>query len=155
MPFWDNNRLTYVTQSVAIDPASGTAAHQKLYTFEVVPPGVDFELKITGQNISDMEMGMLLTALYAFNDAVFPVTLGAMVARGYGKFKLDTSNLKIYYLGNDKAKISKWISEILTRDAAGYTGLEELSEAEQQARMLDFQNTIKAALSNGKAVEND
>ncbi len=153
--YWDNKRLTYVTQSVAIDPASGTAAHQKLYTFEVVPPGVDFELKITGQNISDLEMGMLLTALYAFNDAVFPVTLGAMAARGFGKFKLDTSKLKIYFLGNEKEKITKWISEMLTRDVAGYNGLEELSEARQQARIQDFQDGIKAALSNGKAVEND
>lgn len=119
--YWEQEKLTYIQHSVAIDPTTGTAIDKKLYSFELVPPGIKFQVNILGQNISAIEMGMLLFALEGFNSKIFAVTLGGMNNRGFGHFSWKLDNL--YYLGQDNVK--DWVKKECMN--AGYENLEKQS----------------------------
>jgi len=151
-PYWDSNRMTYVTQSVAIDPASGTAADKKLYNFEVIPPGISFNVKLTGQNLHPLEMGLLLFGLKGFNDPVYPVTLGAMSARGFGQFDWELTQIRFL----DKNGLSDWIKKAIDDPTAGFNALDALSVDEQQKYIDSFKDALKDALSpTPTEVQND
>ncbi len=133
---WDPDRLTYVDTSTAIDPATGTVMDKLLYKADVVPPGIAFQASITGQNLSDVELGLTLLALQGFNSQIFPIQLGARGGRGYGlmRFELD----KVYFL--EQAQARDWILDMVQNlggddgmAEAGYFALPELSAEAQQA----------------------
>ena len=142
-PYWDDKRMTYITQSVAIDPASGTAAAKKLYNFEVIPPGVSFNVKITGQNLHPLEMGLLLFGLNGFNDPVYPVTLGAMNARGFGQLAWELREIR-YLSKND---LTEWVKKAIDDPAAGYNSLDKLNDDDQQMFIDEFKNVLRNALT--------
>jgi CRISPR/Cas system CSM-associated protein Csm3 (group 7 of RAMP superfamily) len=121
-PFWDPVRLTYVGKSIAIEPAARVVLEQRLFHYEVVPPGVSFKITLTGQNLTDMELGMLVFGLEAFNSEIWPLTLGADEGTGFGRFTFELS--KIYRL--KKKELAQWVQSALTNNHAGYHGLEEL-----------------------------
>lgn len=144
---WDDNRLTYVDTSVAIDPARGTAKNKLLYKADVVPPGVTFELNLVVQNLSDEELGLVLLVLEGFNSQIYPIQVGARGGRGYGrmKFKMGT----IYRL--DREGVTKWLKETLqvvgTDEApAGYFRLPKLTDAEQKQKIKDVKDKLIAAI---------
>ena len=144
---WDGSRLTYVDTSVAIDPARGTAKDKLLYKADVVPPGVEFELNLVAQNLSDDELGLLLLALEGFNSQIYPIQVGARGGRGYGRmeFKMGT----IYRLEQDGVK--KWLKDTLRTEGtdttpAGYFGLPKLTEAEQKQKIKDVKDKLIAAI---------
>lgn len=144
---WDGSRLTYVDTSVAIDPARGTAMDKLLYKADIVPPGVEFELNLAGQNLSDEELGLLLLALEGFNSQIFPIQVGARGGRGYGRmeFKMEA----IYRLEQDGVK--EWIKNTLHAEGAdtmlaGYFGLPKLTEAEQKQKIKDVKDKLIAAI---------
>jgi CRISPR type III-B/RAMP module RAMP protein Cmr6 len=144
---WDSSRLTYVDTSVAIDPARGTAKDKLLYKADVVPPGVEFELNLVAQNLSDEELGLLLLALEAFNSQIYPIQVGARGGRGYGRleFKMGT----IYRLEQGGAK--EWLKDTLRAEGtdttpAGYFGLPKLTEAEQKQKIKDVKDKLIAAI---------
>ncbi len=140
-PYWSSQRLTYVTQSVAIDPNTGAAADQKLYHFEVIPKGVMFKVTLVGQNLTDLELGMLLFGLEAFDSQIFPVTLGAMSNRGFGHFKWNLQ--EIYRL--DLSNMRDWLKEAISANSAGYASLKPLG-ASKEALINNFKETFKNAL---------
>lgn len=119
---WNENWQSYTIRSVAIDPQTGAAEQNKLYAFDVVPEGAEFALNIVGQNLSDVELGFLFFGLYGFNSEIYPLTLGAMAGRGFGKiqFVLDA----IYYLS--ESNISEWVKLATTNNHAGYRLFEHL-----------------------------
>lgn len=133
---WDPNSLTYIETSVAIDPATGTAIEHLLYNYEVVPPGLVFDLNLTGQNLSRIELGLLFLALQGFNSEIFAVQLGGKTGRGFGRVRLKLG--QIFCL--DAENIKPWIAETMNsfngvdpgKDAAGYFALPVLSDAERQ-----------------------
>ncbi len=84
LPHWCAKRHTSVTASVAIDRWTRTAEDKKLFHFEVVPPGVSFQLAITAHDLSDEEAGMLLQTLRAFGQD--GPSLGAGTRDGFGRF---------------------------------------------------------------------
>ncbi|MEE4355055.1 MAG: RAMP superfamily CRISPR-associated protein [Desulfococcaceae bacterium] len=133
-PFWDSERMTFVDQSVAIDPETGTAVDKKLYHYEVVPPGISFRINISGQNLVRAETGMLLFGLYAFNSEIWPLTLGAMSGRGFGHFDFHLEN--VYHL--PKSDVGKWIRKALENDHAGYMSLKCLPQKEQDDYIKEF-----------------
>lgn len=144
---WDDNRLTYVDTSVAIDPARGTAKDGLLYKADVVPPGVTFELNLVVQNLSDEELGLVLLALEGFNSQIYPIQVGARGGRGYGRleFKMGT----IYRLDRDGVKT--WLKETLqamgTDTApAGYFGLSKLTDAEQKQKIKAVKDQLATAM---------
>lgn len=84
--FWDAVRRTGVTSSVALNRRPRTAAAQKLFHAEFVPPGVSFVVKFTGDNLSKDGIAHLLRALEEFNPtATTRLTLGADTGNGWGR----------------------------------------------------------------------
>lgn len=133
---WNSESLTYVDTSVAIDPTTGTAVEHLLYSVEVVPPGVEFLFTLVAQNLSDIELGLILFALQGFNSEIFPIRIGARSGRGYGRMEFTPGD--IYYL--DKSKVKDWIKSTVDAfdeigkegegkkdDAAGYFTLPKVS----------------------------
>ena len=147
-PYWIAERLTYVGQSVAIDPETGTALDKKLYHLELVPEGIQFKLVICGQNLSDLEVGLLLFALKGFNSFIFPLTLGAMTGRGFGHMNFELNN--IYRLKRDQSQIHNWLKCALDNDAAGFEALDAFDQTSQDA----FINSFKAAFLMDKGEKN-
>lgn len=150
---WDPERLTYIDTSVAIDPETGTALDKLLYKADVVPPGVRFEITISGQNLSDEELGLVLLALKGFNSKVYPIRVGARSARGYGRMQFDMGD--IYYLA--EKDVANWMKDMLQGlDAegeaeAGYFALPKL-DAEAQAALI--KQAKQALLANMEVQDN-
>lgn len=135
---WNAEKLTYQTTSVAINPKTGTAVENLLYTAEVVPPGVEFEFNVVGQNLSELEIGIILLALQGFNSDIYPIQIGARSGRGYGRMRFTLG--KVY--GITAEQMGEWIASLIqtfeTEDAerkAGYYALPEIG-AEEQKRLL-------------------
>lgn len=91
-PFWEDfdhaeptGRLTGITANVAIRRRTRTAAHQKLFHSEFVPPGIRFDLEIVAQNVDEEHIALLLGALDQFNDAEDRLHLGAKSGNGWGR----------------------------------------------------------------------
>ena len=143
---WNHKSLTYVDTSVAIDPATGTAMEHLLYQYEVVPPGVEFELNVSGQNLNELELGMLLLAIQGFNSEIYPIQVGARSGRGYGRMQLEIKAIKCL----DSTNAAAWIKGIVQgfgetaqKSDAGYFRLPELA-ADRQKELI--QNVKKALL---------
>lgn len=119
---WDPERQSYVVRSVAIDPVTGAAERNKLYSFDVVPQGLQFGFNVAGRNLSDRELGLLLFGLEGFNSPIYPLTIGAMAGRGFGRmsFKLEA----IYSLF--RGQLSDWVKLASTKNGAGYISIEGL-----------------------------
>lgn len=119
VPYWDNNRLTGVTASIAIDRQTRTAVHQKLFYAEYVPPGVSFEVVITGQDIKDDEVSLLIAALNGFTEK--RVRLGAGSTDGWGEFEWKLRKIRFI----DSTSVKEWIRN---PSAVGYDMLPESFE---------------------------
>ena len=139
---YDPQRGTIVLKSVAIDPASGTAAKNLLFNYEVVPPGAQFRITIAGQNLAPVELGMLLFALEGFQSQIYPVTLGAMAGIGFGRmqFKLQS----VFKL--DPSNVTTWLESAVESGHAGYAGLAQLSDEERDSAVLTFRNAFMEAV---------
>ncbi|MDL1980542.1 MAG: RAMP superfamily CRISPR-associated protein [Deltaproteobacteria bacterium] len=137
-PYWNHRRFTYVDQSVAIDPKTNTAIDKNLYSFEIVPPGVTFAINICGQNLSEIEIGMLIFGLEAFNSEIWPLTLGAMGGRGFGRFSFELTEL--YCLNKDN--ISNWIKEAVQNRHSGYFSLKRPDEYEKKKAIECFRKAF-------------
>lgn len=143
---WDANALTYVDTSVAIDPVKGTAVENLLYKSEVVPPGVEFEFNLVGQNLSNLEIGFILLALQGFNSEILPIEVGARGGRGYGRLKFIPG--PIYGLKADQVR--NWASTLVQKfgdggGEAGYFSLPNLS-VEEQGALLEAAKTAFRAM---------
>ncbi len=150
---WDENALTYIDTSVAINPATGTALENLLYNVEVVPPGVTFEFNLVGQNLADEEIGLVLLALQGFNSRVYPIRVGARTGRGYGQLKFSPG--PVYGLKQENLK--QWVTQMANgfgtgdateamegeNDAAGYFALPKLPEAEQKRLIAAAKAALK------------
>ena len=137
-PYWNPERFTYVDQSVAINPETNTAIDKNLYSFEIVPPGVTFAINICGQNLSEIEMGMLIFGLEAFKSEIWPLTLGAMGGRGFGRFSFELTEL--YCLKKDN--ISNWIKDAVCNRHSGYFSLKRLDESEKKESIECFRKAF-------------
>ncbi len=113
---WNHDLQSYVFRSVAIDPLTGAAAANKLYSFDVAPVGQKYKLTIIGRNLSDEEMGFLLLGLEGFNSPIYPLSIGAMIGRGFGRMKFELDGL--YRLNKDNIK--QWLSLASEKTDAGY-----------------------------------
>lgn len=105
VPYWDNDRLTGVNASAVIDRQTRTAANQKLFYTEYVPKGISFRVVITGQDIEDNELALLLYALNGFNEG--NVKLGAGEADGWGEFEWKLDAVKCI----DAKSIKEWLAK--------------------------------------------
>jgi len=141
-PFWNPTRLTYVAKSIAIEPGARVVLEQRLFHYEVVPPGVSFKITLTGQNLTDMELGMILFGLEAFNSMIWPLTLGADEGTGFGKFQFELS--KVYRL--KKSDLSAWVASALQHNHAGYHGLTELPTETTRNIVQNAKNFLRSTM---------
>ena len=127
---WNEERQCYRVNSVAIDPTTGATEKHKLYSFEVTPAGLDYQVNIVGQNLSEEELGLLLFGLEGFNSKIVPLTIGAMSARGFGRMTLKPEK-KIYRV--TKEQLPLWIESVLLQsESAGFAALQEISGSEAE-----------------------
>lgn len=143
---WNSASLTYTDTSVVINPSTGTAMEDLLYNAEVVPPGVKFEFNLVGQNLSDLEVGLILLALQGFNSSIYPIRIGARNGRGYGQMKYIPGS--IYKL--KKSDLKAWAEGMLNSyntdhspESAGYYALPELPDAEQEKLIQEAKSQVK------------
>lgn len=116
--YWNPERLTGVSVSIAIDPVTRTAAPEKLFHEEFVPPGTSFALEVTGQGLTQEEKELLLFAFEeGFRESDQPVTLGAGTADRYGRFEWKLTEIAEL---TDK-DIQEWLN--LDKPPVGYKGL--------------------------------
>ncbi|MEW5985002.1 MAG: RAMP superfamily CRISPR-associated protein [Chloroflexota bacterium] len=153
---WDSQALTYVDTSVAIEPETGTAVEHLLYKTEVVPPGVEFEFNLAGQNLSDTELGLVLLALQGFNSAIYPIRVGARGGRGYGRLLFTPGPIHCLV---GKEGIQVWLKGALhsyeaaspdiaaTGFEAGYYALPQLDTAGQKKLIEGVKAKLTALLS--------
>lgn len=71
-----------VRHGVGIDRDTRTAASGLLYTFESVPAGAEFACEIVVENVTDLELGLLLLGLRQLQQG--QVALGGARSRGLG-----------------------------------------------------------------------
>jgi CRISPR-associated RAMP protein (TIGR02581 family) len=76
-----------VRDGVAIDRDKGAAAHQRLYSYEVVPAGTPFAMHLTVRNPSDWQLGLLWLGVRALVEG--QIALGGMRYRGLGWVRLE------------------------------------------------------------------
>ncbi|NTW88862.1 MAG: hypothetical protein HGB26_07015 [Desulfobulbaceae bacterium] len=143
---WDDERQCYLVRSVAIDPITGTAENHKLYTFEVAPAGIRYQLNIVGQNLEPEELGFLLFGLSGFNSKIYPLTIGAMSGRGFGQMTFEIK--KVYALTEDG--LSDWVKAAATNDHAGYSALKCLEEPVENI-IKPFKEKFINQMDGGKA----
>lgn len=82
---WNSRSLTAIATGVSIDRHTGTAADHKLFNVEYVPPGVEFRVEISGNDLDPDEVALLLGLLKTASHAGLRVGAGA--PDSYGKVK--------------------------------------------------------------------
>lgn len=101
---------------VAIDRGTETAGEGKLYDFEIVPAGVEFELNIVVENADDYDLGLLYLALKDFeNGSAF---IGGSKTKGLG-------NIQLTYNKIEEVNIDNLVDYLLGYGGKIYTNKEE------------------------------
>ncbi|HEX3556919.1 MAG TPA: CRISPR-associated RAMP protein Csx7 [Thermoanaerobaculia bacterium] len=86
LPLRNEAPLLELRNGVGIDRDKELAASGVLYDFEAVPPETQFELRVTVDNPTDEEVGLLL---YLFQELdAGNLTLGGKASRGLGRVRL-------------------------------------------------------------------
>jgi len=147
---WRNESLTYVDTSVAIDPVTGTAKENLLYKAEIVPPGVEFEVNIVAQNLSEEELGLILFGLQGFNSEIYPIQVGARGGRGFGRMHFALG--AVHALESITA-IRNWVKATIAGaeqstkpTVAGYYALPVLPENRQRELIANVKAKLLAAM---------
>jgi CRISPR/Cas system CSM-associated protein Csm3 (group 7 of RAMP superfamily) len=152
-PYACAKRLTGVAASVAIKRQTRTAYPTKLFHQEFVPPGIAFEVTITGQDLELEERQLLLYVLEQFNHEDQPVVIGAETGDGFGR--LSWTLRDIAYL--DATNMDDWLEGSNT--LVGYAGYPALAAEERHQLVTDaksaFQAALPATLTLGLAIHFD
>ncbi len=96
---------------VAIDRDTETAADGKLYDFQVVPAGTQFEFKAVVENAQEYELGLLMIGLHQFETEQIP--LGGGRSRGLGVVKLDIEKMYWLNVNNDPETLLTYLQELV------------------------------------------
>lgn len=124
---------TETRHGVAIDRDTGTAAEKKLYTYEVVPAGTCFDLRLTLENTKDWQRGMVLAGLLPFMRG--ESALGGFTSRGLGWAEID-ERYTIRYWQADGA-------DSLLELALGLTQGDEIPLNQQQDWVEAFRDELR------------
>jgi CRISPR-associated RAMP protein (TIGR02581 family) len=111
--------LVQIRDGVAIDRDLGTVHGGLKYDFEVVIPGTVFRIEIIAENLTDEELGLLLTALRFWEEGFLP--LGGKRARGIGWGRLEIREV-------EQIQASRLV-DYLIRGEKRQRSVEELREA--------------------------
>ena len=105
-----------------------------------------FDFNLVAQNLSDLEIGLILLAFQGLNSSIYPIRVGARNGRGYGRVKFEMT--KIYSLKKDGLKA--WTDGLLdsyetdqSPETAGYYALPLLEKKEQDQLIKDAVAQVK------------
>jgi CRISPR-associated RAMP protein (TIGR02581 family) len=113
---------------VAIDRDTETAADGKLYDYQVVPAGTQFEFKAVVENAEEWELGLLMIGLHQFEAEQIP--LGGGRSRGLGVVKLDINQMWWFDYPEDKPQeLLDYLKRLVQGDKNHYRFTPEQLEA--------------------------
>ena len=100
-----------VRDGVAIDRDKGTAGDGKLYNYETVPAGTQFDCQLVLENGEAWQHGLLWVALRPFISG--EAALGGFTSRGLGWVQLEDPELRLVSAGSadPAALIDAWLGE--------------------------------------------
>lgn len=124
-----NNTFYRIRDGVVIDRDSRTARDKGKYDFEIVSPGVSFDLEIVGDNLKDYEQGLIFTAFDLISEGFG--SIGGNVSRGTGRIQIELNKIEILN--------TKKFFELYNRDKdkAGPETIEGNNLIEYKAKMKD------------------
>jgi CRISPR/Cas system CSM-associated protein Csm3 (group 7 of RAMP superfamily) len=128
---WD--RVYVLRGGVTIRRDTGTLLAGSAYTRQAVPAGTRFTFRLTLENATFAEQGMILLGLRAFQNGL--IGLGADRGRGLGRGRLDIDWANCRYL--DPANL---IEVLIGEEFAPFT------EADAEARIAAFAEMIRGLL---------
>lgn len=96
---------------VAINRDTETAADGKLYDFQVVPAGTEFQFRAVVENAEDWELGLLMIGLHQFETEQIP--LGGGRSRGLGVVKLDIDKMRWFNVDDNPEKLLTYLQELV------------------------------------------
>lgn len=103
---------------VSIDRDTETAVDARLYDFQVVPTGVEFEFRAVLENGEDWEMGLLVMGLQQFKRQQIP--LGGGKSRGLGVVQLAIDKVMWVNPEGDPAALLTYMQRLGTDDLSEY-----------------------------------
>jgi CRISPR/Cas system CSM-associated protein Csm3 (group 7 of RAMP superfamily) len=104
---------------VSIDRDTETAADGKLYDFQVVPAGTQFEFRAVVENAEEWELGLLMIGLHQFETEQIP--LGGGRSRGLGVVKLDIDEMWWFdYPENKPEELLDYLQRLVQGDKNHY-----------------------------------
>ncbi|BAY83095.1 SSO1426 family CRISPR-associated RAMP protein [Calothrix parasitica NIES-267] len=136
---------------VSIDRDTETAADGKLYDFQVVPAGTQFDFKAIVENGEDWELGLLMIGLHQFETEQIP--LGGGRSRGLGVVKLDIKDMKWINVDNKPEKLLVYLQKLVSDNSS----VEILSEQESKKFKKEWTkaliNKLEVNIQNNIEVE--
>ncbi len=136
---------------VSIDRDTETAVEGRLYDFQVVPAGVEFDFRAVLENGEDWELGLLVMGLQQFKRQQIP--LGGGNSRGLGVVQLAIDNVMWVDPEGDPAALLAYMQCLGTDDLSEYerdiSHVEALNE-EWTAALVSY---LSARLPVSTAVE--
>lgn len=137
---------------VAIDRDTETAADGKLYDFQVVPAGTQFQFKAVVENAEEYELGLLMIGLHQFETEQIP--LGGGRSRGLGVVKLDIE--KMYWLDveNDPEKLLTYLQELVNSNLGEkLPSYQDVNESKKQEWTQSLINHLRENKANTLTTE--
>ncbi|MBD2435568.1 CRISPR-associated RAMP protein Csx7 [Nostoc sp. FACHB-110] len=131
---------------VAIDRDTETAADGKLYDFQVVPAGTQFQFKAVVENAEEYELGLLMIGLHQFETEQIP--LGGGRSRGLGVVKLDIEEMLWFdYPENQPDLLLDYLKKLVMGDKSAYEDAREFKDHWVQ-QLIDYLNSQAANRNN-------
>jgi CRISPR-associated RAMP protein (TIGR02581 family) len=115
---------------VAIDRDTETAAEGKLYDFQVVSYGTNFDLKIVVENAETWELGLLMIGLHQFESEQIP--LGGGRSRGLGVVSLKIEQMQWFETGGDAERLLTYLQNQVMNNMSEYQYREDEMEILKQ-----------------------
>jgi CRISPR-associated RAMP protein (TIGR02581 family) len=129
---------------VAIERDTETAADGKLYDFQVVPAGTQFDFKAVVENAEEWELGLLMIGLHQFETEQIP--LGGGRSRGLGVVKLDIEKMYWLNVNNNPEKLLTYLQELVSSnsvdDITSYEDAQQFKQDWTQALINHLRNNI-------------
>lgn len=112
---WDPESQTTVETRVSLSRATRTSLEHHLWNCEVVPPGARFQLALFAEDISEVELRLLLGALGGLDrfptGPIDPVALGSGSAEGWGRFQWCGNSLSVHVMTHADLRRT-WIASL-------------------------------------------
>lgn len=125
---------------VAIDRDTETAADGKLYDYQVVPAGTQFEFKAVVENAEEWELGLLTIGLHQFETEQIP--LGGGRSRGLGVVKLEINQMNWIDVNNNPEKLISYLQKLVNNNPDLYEDGKQLRSNWTEALIHHLRETL-------------